>query len=103
MLRVAIPPLGLIAPHSLFDLVPDATAMPGAAHQVDGTVVTGDARGRTLGFPTANLVPDASLLPADGVYAVTVPIGGNVYVGVATSAPVPAIREDIRSARALRL
>ena len=37
---------------------------------VEGTVVPGDRRGRELGFPTANLVPDPSLVrPADGVYA----------------------------------
>ena len=35
-----------------------------------GTVVTGDRRGRTLGFPTANLVPDEALVyPGHGVYA----------------------------------
>ena len=39
-------------------------------HEVEGTVVRGDARGRTLGFPTANLdVPAALLVPPDGVYA----------------------------------
>jgi riboflavin kinase/FMN adenylyltransferase len=35
-----------------------------------GTVVRGDARGRTLGFPTANLVPQPCALPPAGVYAV---------------------------------
>jgi riboflavin kinase/FMN adenylyltransferase len=39
-------------------------------HDVDGTVVRGDQRGRTIGVPTANLAPDPVLLPADGVYAV---------------------------------
>jgi riboflavin kinase/FMN adenylyltransferase len=39
-------------------------------HSVDGTVVEGHKRGRTIGFPTANLVPDPILLPLDGVYAV---------------------------------
>ena len=37
---------------------------------VEGIVVSGDHRGRELGFPTANLLADASsLLPAEGVYA----------------------------------
>ena len=37
---------------------------------VEGTVVEGDKRGRTLGFPTANLVPDDELVsPGHGVYA----------------------------------
>jgi riboflavin kinase/FMN adenylyltransferase len=39
-------------------------------HSVDGVVVEGNKRGRTIGFPTANLVPDPILLPRDGVYAV---------------------------------
>lgn len=42
----------------------------GAPFTLDGTVVHGDKRGRTLGFPTANLVPaDGYVLPAHGVYA----------------------------------
>jgi riboflavin kinase/FMN adenylyltransferase len=35
-------------------------------------VVEGDRRGRTLGFPTANLAPENELVPARGVYATTV-------------------------------
>jgi len=39
-------------------------------HLVEGPVVRGDARGRALGFPTANLaVDDGIAIPADGVYA----------------------------------
>jgi riboflavin kinase/FMN adenylyltransferase len=42
----------------------------GAPFQMRGEVVRGDRRGRTLGFPTANLVPDESLVcPGHGVYA----------------------------------
>ena len=42
----------------------------GAPFMVEGKVVEGDRRGRTLGFPTANLVPDDSLVvPGHGVYA----------------------------------
>jgi riboflavin kinase/FMN adenylyltransferase len=42
----------------------------GAPFMVEGTVVTGDQRGRELGFPTANIVPDDSLvIPGHGVYA----------------------------------
>jgi riboflavin kinase/FMN adenylyltransferase len=37
---------------------------------LEGEVVSGDKRGRTLGFPTANLVPDDALIcPGHGVYA----------------------------------
>ncbi len=42
----------------------------GAPFMVEGTVVEGDQRGRELGFPTANIVPDDSLLiPGHGVFA----------------------------------
>lgn len=42
----------------------------GRRHTMSGEVVHGAARGRELGFPTANLSPDAcGIIPADGVYA----------------------------------
>jgi riboflavin kinase / FMN adenylyltransferase len=47
-----------------------ATRFLGAPFQLRGEVVMGDRRGRTLGFPTANVVPDESLVyPGHGVYA----------------------------------
>jgi riboflavin kinase / FMN adenylyltransferase len=47
-----------------------ATAMLGRPFQARGPVVHGDQRGRTIGFPTANVqVPAVTCLPADGVYA----------------------------------
>jgi riboflavin kinase/FMN adenylyltransferase len=47
-----------------------AAGFLGAPFQVRGPVVEGDRRGRALGFPTANLVPDDALVcPGHGVYA----------------------------------
>jgi riboflavin kinase/FMN adenylyltransferase len=46
-----------------------AAQVLGRPHRVRGVVVHGDARGRTLGFPTANLGGVVGLVPADGVYA----------------------------------
>jgi riboflavin kinase / FMN adenylyltransferase len=60
----------------------------GAPFQMRGTVVHGDMRGRTLGFPTANLVPQPGLVvPGHGVYACRAQVGGEsrlaaVNVGV---------------------
>jgi riboflavin kinase / FMN adenylyltransferase len=48
-----------------------AAQMLGRPYAIRGVVVRGDARGRALGFPTANLDPENELLPADGVYAGT--------------------------------
>jgi riboflavin kinase/FMN adenylyltransferase len=50
--------------------VEEADRLLGAPFTVDGPVAHGDARGRTLGFPTANLVPvDGYVVPGHGVYA----------------------------------
>ena len=49
--------------------VEEANAMLGRAYTVRGRVARGDARGRTLGFPTANLEPENEVLPGAGVYA----------------------------------
>ena len=50
--------------------VATAAAVLGRPHRMRGEVVHGAARGRALGFPTANLSPDATgYIPADGIYA----------------------------------
>jgi riboflavin kinase / FMN adenylyltransferase len=50
--------------------VTTAARMLGRHHEIRGPVVTGDQRGRTIGFPTANVaVPRTMALPADAVYA----------------------------------
>jgi riboflavin kinase / FMN adenylyltransferase len=50
--------------------VTEAAGLLGCPHRIRGTVIAGDSRGRTIGFPTANLQTDARLTPARGVYAV---------------------------------
>lgn len=50
--------------------VAEAAAALGRDHRIDGVVVRGDRRGRTIGYPTANVEPlPWSAVPADGVYA----------------------------------
>ena len=57
--------------------VEGAKTLLGYPYTIEGTVVTGDGRGRTLGFPTANLaVQSEKLIPATGVYAVKVSLDG---------------------------
>ncbi|MCL6608791.1 MAG: bifunctional riboflavin kinase/FAD synthetase [Geminicoccaceae bacterium] len=55
-----------------------AARLLGRPHEVAGLVRPGDRRGRTLGFPTANLAPRPARvqLPGAGVYAVTARIAG---------------------------
>jgi riboflavin kinase/FMN adenylyltransferase len=51
---------------------------------VEGEVVVGEMRGRTLGFPTANIaLGEEILVPANGVYAVEVKVDGDNFLGVA--------------------
>jgi riboflavin kinase / FMN adenylyltransferase len=53
----------------------------GAPFQLRGTVAHGDKRGRTLGFPTANLVPDPRLVvPDHGIYACRAAVDGETHV-----------------------
>jgi riboflavin kinase/FMN adenylyltransferase len=53
--------------------VAEAATLLGRPYRLGGEVVKGDARGRGLGFPTANIVPPpARAVPADGIYAVRV-------------------------------
>ena len=60
-----------------------ARLLLGRAHALRGRVVVGDRRGRTLGFPTANLnVKPRLLVPPDGVYAITTTIDGRRWPGV---------------------
>jgi len=69
--------------------VQDAARLLGRPFELDGLVVTGDARGGTLGYPTANLRVEAlQLVPAHGIYAgnalghrAAVSIGVNPHYG----------------------
>ncbi|MGB3634337.1 MAG: bifunctional riboflavin kinase/FAD synthetase [Rubrobacteraceae bacterium] len=69
--------------------VSHAAKLLGRPYLLRGAVVVGDMRGRTIGFPTANVASDpAALIPASGVYAGTVWVGDKEYaactnVGVA--------------------
>jgi riboflavin kinase / FMN adenylyltransferase len=51
---------------------------------IEGEVVGGAKRGRELGFPTANIVPDPSCRLKHGIYAVTISVEGVTYGGVAS-------------------
>jgi riboflavin kinase/FMN adenylyltransferase len=68
--------------------VATAARFLGVPFQIRGTIAHGDKRGRTLGFPTANLVPDPQLVvPDHGVYACQAELEGEtlaaaVSVGV---------------------
>jgi riboflavin kinase/FMN adenylyltransferase len=56
--------------------VAEAARLLGRRYGIRGTVVTGDGRGRELGFPTANLrLHEERVVPGDGIYAVLARVG----------------------------
>lgn len=63
--------------------VEEASTLLGRPYKLQGTVVHGDGRGRTIGFPTANVeVNEAYVIPARGVYAVQATVRGRKVGGV---------------------
>ena len=69
-----------------------ATALLGRPWAILGPVTHGDKRGRTIGFPTANIPLGRHLEPARGVYAVTVKLpGGAELPGVANIGRRPTV------------
>ena len=65
--------------------VKEARKLLGAPLPTRGVVVHGNARGRTIGYPTANLVLlDRTYMPADGVYSVDIEIQRKIYRGMAS-------------------
>lgn len=61
---------------------------------VYGTVVRGDRRGGTLGFPTANLELHHAVRPPGGVYAASVPLDGKLYRAVVNIGTRPTFRRE---------
>jgi riboflavin kinase/FMN adenylyltransferase len=68
-----------------------ATALLGRPYAIRGEVMHGDARGRTIGFPTANIPLGRHMEPARGVYAVAAIIGGATVKGVANIGLRPTV------------
>lgn len=76
--------------------VAEASELLGRPYRITGRVVTGAQRGRTLGFPTANLDGVPTLVPAVGVYAVWVHVDGKRYRGAVNIGPNPTFGEKAR-------
>ena len=77
--------------------VRQANRLLGRRYRISGIVETGAARGRQLGFPTANIRPDPKrALPADGVYAAVVPLEGVEHRAVANFGSRPTFKEGER-------
>ncbi len=70
----------------------DAAACLGTPYQILGTVLHGNAVGRTIGIPTVNQIPESDkLLPPRGVYYSTVYIDGKEYPGMTNIGSKPTV------------
>lgn len=80
--------------------VDSAASMLGRPFYLKGTVIHGDAIGRTIGFPTANIhVASGMLVPAFGVYAARVSVGDDEIPAVVNV----GVRPTVTSASELRI
>ncbi|ALC90973.1 riboflavin biosynthesis protein RibF [Bacillus sp. FJAT-18017] len=67
----------------------------GRMYTTSGVVIHGDKRGRTIGFPTANVgLTGEYLLPPLGVYAVRIHVGGSWYYGVCNMGYKPTFKKE---------
>lgn len=73
--------------------LPLATKLLGRPYSIAGRVISGDHRGKTLGYPTANVKPRVPLLAPDGVYAIRVDVRGSLISGVANIGRNPTFGE----------
>jgi len=77
-----------------------AAKLLGRYHFLHGTVVRGRERGRTIGFPTANLESETECLPPDGVYATRVVLDHGHHGSITNIGMRPTFNETARSIEA---
>jgi riboflavin kinase/FMN adenylyltransferase len=66
----------------------------GVPYRLSGTVSNGDARGRDLGFPTANLEQIETIIPKYGVYATLATVDGKVYASTTNIGTSPTFNQN---------
>lgn len=77
-----------------------AARLLGRDHFLSGTVVHGRERGRTIGFPTANLEAITECLPPDGVYAARVLLPDGAFASITNIGMRPTFAEPARTIEA---
>jgi riboflavin kinase/FMN adenylyltransferase len=79
-------------------------AMLGRSFALQGRVVSGAGRGRTLGFPTANVVPPPEMaIPGDGIYATWACLGDGRYMAATSIGTRPTFGDNERAIEAFLL
>lgn len=75
--------------------VKDIPSLLGERYKVRGTVIHGDKRGRTIGFPTANIkLKDDYIIPAIGVYSVQLMVNNEWYNGICNIGLRPTFKDN---------
>jgi riboflavin kinase / FMN adenylyltransferase len=77
-----------------------AARLLGRYHFLHGPVVRGRERGRTIGFPTANLASETECIPPDGVYATRVILDDGAYPSITNIGMRPTFAESAHSIEA---
>jgi riboflavin kinase/FMN adenylyltransferase len=77
--------------------VAEATPMLGRYHFISGKVVSGERRGRELGFPTANIASRTEVLPMDGIYATLFQCGGKTFFSASSIGTNPTFGDGPRT------
>lgn len=80
--------------------VKEAAVFLGRSYAVSGKVVKGRNIGKHLGFPTANIEIHNELIPKDGIYAVRVLLGNQIYKGAANIGFAPTFHIKKRAVEA---
>ncbi|NBQ34010.1 MAG: bifunctional riboflavin kinase/FAD synthetase [Gammaproteobacteria bacterium] len=63
----------------------------GRSYSISGKIVRGQQRGRTINFPTINILPNRSKSPVSGVFAVKVKLSGQTYFGICNAGHKPTV------------
>jgi riboflavin kinase / FMN adenylyltransferase len=94
-------PEGIVSSSAIRSLIAagsleEAVRLLGHPYRIRGRVVEGARRGRSIGFPTANLAGIETLLPGDGVYAATACLEGRLFAAAVNVGPNPTFEESRR-------
>jgi riboflavin kinase/FMN adenylyltransferase len=77
--------------------VDEVQPMLGRYHFVSGRVVTGQGRGRKLGFPTANISSQTEVLPLNGIYATLIEVKSKQWLSVSSVGVNPTFGDGPRT------
>lgn len=80
--------------------ITESVRLLGHPYRLTGKVGHGAERGRTIGFPTANLMECQTLIPAEGVYAATTLVDGKRHAVAVNIGPNPTFSESAKKIEA---